>query len=57
MGSKAIHLAHAKKLRDRAKECRTLAKLAKDESVATSYVLLADEYDQQAQGEAGLAGA
>jgi len=57
MGSKTIHLAHSKKLQDRAEECRTLARLAKVECVATSYVLLADEYDQQAQGEAALAGA
>lgn len=57
VGSKANHLAQAKKLRDRAAECRTLAKIAADESVASSYLMLADDYERLAQDEADLANA
>ena len=36
MGSKASHLAHAKKLRDRAEECRVISRLVKDEKLFRS---------------------
>lgn len=55
MGSKRNHLAHAKRLRDRAQECRALSKISADEAIVSSYLLLADNYEQLAQEEEDLA--
>ena len=55
MGSKASHLAHAKKLRDRAEECRVISGLVKDEKIATQYIGLADSYERMALIEEALA--
>ena len=50
MGTRANHLEHAKKLRARAEECRSLANLDGQVS-AQSYLKLAESYEALAWAE------
>jgi hypothetical protein len=50
------HKEHARRLRNRAEECRRLSKLASDDTLRRSYLSLADSYDvlalhEEAPGE------
>src|SRR5690348_11192927 len=49
------HEQHARKLRDRAEECRRLSELARDDTVRRSYLKLADAYEVLASQEEALA--
>ena len=51
------HLAQARKLRDRAAECRALAKVARNEGAAVSHTSRADKYEQLAREQTDLADA
>lgn len=45
------HQAHAKRLRDRAKECRTLSEIVGDACAKASYLELANAYEKLADHE------
>jgi hypothetical protein len=45
------HAEQAKKLRDRAQECRQLAQIVQGEEARASYLALADAYETLAQRE------
>jgi hypothetical protein len=49
------HTARAKRLRDRAEECRTLAWIMTSEANAASYLRFADAYDALAEQQEQLA--
>jgi len=48
------HTAKAKSLRDRAEECRTLARMMTSEASAASYLHFAETYDALAEQEERL---
>jgi hypothetical protein len=49
------HIAQGRKLRHRAEECRTLARLMDTEANAARYLRMADAYDALAEQEEQLA--
>jgi hypothetical protein len=49
------HAAQAKRLRDRAEECRNLARMMTSETNAASYLRFADSYDALAEQQEQLA--
>ena len=50
------HANEAKKLRDRADECRALADIMKDQDARGGYLALAESYDALAQREEAMIG-
>jgi hypothetical protein len=50
------HTARAKRLRDRAEECRTLARIMPSEAGAAAYLRYAEHYDALAERQERLAG-
>jgi hypothetical protein len=49
------HTAQAKKLRDRAEECRTLARMMTSEANAEAYLRFAEDYDALAEQQEQVA--
>jgi hypothetical protein len=50
------HAKEAKKLRDRAEECRALAEMMKQPGAREGYLSLADSYESLAQREEAMIG-
>jgi hypothetical protein len=48
------HAAHAKRLRDRAEECRVLAEIIKGQEARDSYLKLAEAYEALASDETAM---
>ena len=49
------HIARAKRLRDRAEECRTLARIIPSQAGAAAYLRYAKDYDALAEQQERLA--